>query len=424
LLGEGKSDLARERARFHRAQLRRREAEVDPGLLEFYDDLARDPGQALSAVAMRIEGGAGQRLTEWIDRVRERPLPHYSLAAESPPTEPADIASALRDRLRQMGVRGDSLDTAVKDMERQLAEMQASPPGDSAGDTPGAAPHDHTETLRTPPLLHDLERRWHDAFALDKPFSVQPMPFEPGDIWQPDEEKRWCDFLDAHPEAFDSVDILDDLATAILLHPQGDQVWMGERLALPLLERAVAILDAALADSSSGELHWAITAHRPALRSLFRLAELEGARGHEERAMRLDERLLRINPPDNHAVRYRLAVAYLERGDSGACLKLASQYSDDPAPELRFNEALAHFLLGHSRSAGEALRRAHAHVPRVARFLLPGRVRKPRLHAHGVSLDGDDRAWLYRDAMRAVWQRAPGALDWAKKVLGPGAVRG
>ena len=64
-----------------------------------------------------------------------------------------------------------------------------------------------------------------------------------------------------------------------------------------------------------------------------------------------------------------------------------------------------------------ALRRAHEMSPRVATFLLPGRVRKPKLSDMGVSLDGDDRAWLYRNAMRDVWKRTPGALEWAKQVL-------
>jgi hypothetical protein len=138
----------------------------------------------------------------------------------------------------------------------------------------------------------------------------------------------------------------------------------------------------------------------------------------------LNERLLRLNSGDNHGIRYRLAVDYLQRDDTAACLRLAGQFADDPAPELRFNEALAHYRRGEIKSAGAALKRAHRHTPRVARFLLPARVRRPKLSAVGVSLDGDDRAWVYRDAMRALWQRTPGALQWAAKVLGPGAMRG
>jgi hypothetical protein len=58
--------------------------------------------------------------------------------------------------------------------------------------------------------------------------------------------------------------------------------------------------------------------------------------------------------------------------------------------------------------------------PRVAKYLLAGRVRKPKMSDMGVSFDGDDRAWLYRDAARSLWKETPGALEWAKKALGTG----
>jgi tetratricopeptide (TPR) repeat protein len=421
LMAEGKVDLARERARFHRAQLRRRQSDVSDELLEYLDDLARDPAAAMSKVAMRTEGGAGERLASWIDRVRNRPLPAYEVSAEVPSTEPTETAAGIRKHLQALGVRGDSLESAVQDMVRQLQSMPP-PPADELADaeTDDSAAHG-LFTLQAPKSISLLSSPWHSIFELDKPFSVQHLPFDAGDIWQPDTEQSWCAFIDSHLEAFDSIDILDDLATAAALHPQGNQLWMAERLALPLLERAVAILEAAVDLRPEVELPWGIADHRPALRALFRLAELEAARGHDQRRQQLYELLLRINPGDNHGVRFWLANDYMSRGEISACLKLCSAFSDDPAPELRFNEALAHFRQGSLRSAGLALERAHREVPRLVRFRLPARVRKPPMHEQGVTLDGDDRAWLYREAMRVTWQNTPGALQWVKKALGPAA---
>jgi len=33
----------------------------------------------------------------------------------------------------------------------------------------------------------------------------------------------------------------------------------------------------------------------------------------------------------------------------------------------------------------------------------------------GVTFGGDDQAWIYRDEMRGVWLKTPGAIDWLKR---------
>ena len=79
--------------------------------------------------------------------------------------------------------------------------------------------------------------------------------------------------------------------------------------------------------------------------------------------------------------------------------------------------ALALYRLGRARSATEALQSAHREMPRVTRYLLEKRIARPKLSEHGVSFDGDDRGWLYREDMRSTWAATPGALEWATKVL-------
>jgi tetratricopeptide (TPR) repeat protein len=415
LLSEGKSERARERARFHLGQLRRRGDEVDEDILQFYAELASDPGRAMSEVAMDIEGGAGRHLAEWIERVRGRPLPLYTLAEETAVDAPADLTASLCERLRQMGVRGADLERAVRDLQQQIEQMSDRGAADEdRGDAPAVAP----SVLQAPQAVAGLSGAWHEVYAAGKPFSVQALPPDAGDTWEPDAEERWSEFLAAHPAAFDSLDILDDLVTAVMLHAQGEQLTLVERLALPLLERAAAIIDAVLAANPAAVLPWVQAEHRPALRALYRLAELDAARGEDARALQRFEQVLRLNPGDNHGVRYRLSVEYLRRGEDQRCLDLAARFADDTAPEIRYNEALALYRLGRARSAGAALERAHAWSPRVAGFLRPARVRRPHIDPAGVSMGGDDQAWLYRDAMRDVWAAAPGALEWLGKVVG------
>jgi len=55
--------------------------------------------------------------------------------------------------------------------------------------------------------------------------------------------------------------------------------------------------------------------------------------------------------------------------------------------------------------------------PRVAHRLLADRCRRPHIDPHGIRLGGDDEAWLYREAMRDVWQATPGAMAWLAEVV-------
>ena len=410
LVGDGRLVEARERARFHAAALRRRGGRVDPELAEFYAQLSRDPIRAMADVSLRNEDAPGKRLAACIDRLKGRPLPRYRLVAES--ASEAEATSTLADRLRQMGIAEDQINRSVRELEKQIAGLADSP-------QPQEPPLD-SHILKPPAQIATLSGAWRKVFPLDKPFSVQPLPFDDAGIWQPGIEARWSAFLETRPEAFDSLDVLDDLTAAVALHPQADQLGVPERLAAPLLERAAAIIDQALADAPEARLLWVFTGNRPALRSLVRLLGLAYVRGDLKKALALGEQVLSLNPPDNHGMRHTLAEDYLSSGDDDACLRIAVAFPDDPSPELRFNEALALFRLGRARAAIDALKRADEMSPRVAAFLLPGRVRKPQLSDMGVSLDGDDRAWLYREAMRDVWKQTPGALEWAKKVLAGG----
>ncbi len=416
LMGDGRRDEARDRARFHAAALRRRRGDVDPKVLEFYEELSRDPAGAMADVILNRDGAPGARLAACLERLAARPLPRYRLTPQSA-ADTSNLRESLSDRLRQMGVAASQIEGAVADLERQLNApefLAGADPEDAVATSMVPRP---SHMLVTPPALTKTERGWREVFPLDKPFSVQPAPFDDAGVWEPETEARWSEYLERHNEAFDSLTILDDLATAMRLHPESDQIGVMERLAEPLLRRAVAILEGALADAPDAELEWMIADNRPVLRSLFRLMDIEGTRANSAQACSLAERLLRINPGDNHGLRYQLAGDYLARGDNEACVRLAAAYGDDPGPELRFNEALALFRLGRARNAGIALQRADSTSPRVKAYLLPKRVRKPKMSDIGVSFDGDDRAWLYRDSARGLWEETPGALEWAKKVL-------
>jgi hypothetical protein len=156
--------------------------------------------------------------------------------------------------------------------------------------------------LGTPPQLVVTQQLWHNVFPLEKPFSAQDQPFEGAGVWEPGIETQWCEFLREHPEAFDSVDILDDLATAVGRHSQAQSPWVEALLLCPLLERNAELLDITCRDAGEVTLPWSIECNRPALRGLFRLFQQQLGGENHTAARATAEKLLRLNPTDDHGI--------------------------------------------------------------------------------------------------------------------------
>jgi tetratricopeptide (TPR) repeat protein len=390
LMSEGHERQARDRARFFLEQMRRKGSEhVDPETLEFYQQLATDPDRALSDVVIASGDGTGRRLADWLDRAVGRPLPRYRVAAEP---------SARPRRSRPTKRRGNVPSTE----------------GTPRPDAPARVMEGMLEHARE---LDAVEGGWARVFQSASLLFIDhrlDMAFYP---WDPEVEDVWSSYLDSHPEAFDSLLVLDCLVDAVVVHPELNQSFMRARLLRPLIERGMAILDSAVADCREMCLPWAFPENRPALRLLYRAHESVASAGDFVRARELAELMLRLNPDDEQGMRHWLSNLLLRSGDAEACLRLVSRYPDDIAPEMLFNSALAHYKLGNARSAGETLVAANRSTPRITRFVLSKRVAKPTLHELGVTLDGDDRGWVYREAMRDAWVATPGSLEWAAKLL-------
>ena len=123
-------------------------------------------------------------------------------------------------------------------------------------------------------------------------------------------------------------------------------------------------------------------------------------------------RLLALNPHDNHGFRAAVVNQLLFDGDDAGVLEIAGKYPDDLQPEIPYGRVLALYRLQRLEEAQDALRAAMEDLPKVARYLTVKRVRTPKLDPRGVLMGGDDQAWLYRDEMRDLWLKTPGAIDW------------
>jgi len=153
------------------------------------------------------------------------------------------------------------------------------------------------------PELLRIQQFWHDVFPLMKPFADHDQPFSGDDVWDPLVEARWCGFLHQHLECFDSLDILDDLVTALGRHTEAQPAHIET-----LLLRSVALIDLACQGMARALLPWAIEDNRLALRALFRLFQQQADGRNTAAAILTGGKLLRLNPTDDHAVGPVLAM--------------------------------------------------------------------------------------------------------------------
>ena len=97
-------------------------------------------------------------------------------------------------------------------------------------------------------------------------------------------------------------------------------------------------------------------------------------------------------------------------------LTLAERYPHDlcTGDPLRCGVGPGLRLRGCRRKSERLASSARSDLPKTLEYLLPPRVRRPKLRQGTIATGDDDQAWLYRDEMRAVWQQTPGALEWLR----------
>lgn len=408
LLADGRRDEARRRARFWVAKFERADDSDTERLIELLRDIAAEPDRALAGFSLATAGDENRRLLEWLDRMKGRPLPEYRLLR----SDEAPATGTIEDTLRNLGVPQAEIARRVAELNEQVRQLAEEASSSAAESQPL-----HHE-LVAPDSILALERDWEAVFPLSKPFSIQDDPFDETDVWAPEALQGWSGLLAARPESADSVSILDDVATALARHEAFGQAWFDRECVHPVLQRAVAILEHALSGATNPRVVWPITVNRPALRSLVRLYGFEIRAGHESRAIQHAQRLLELNPEDNHGMRAIVINALLKARHDEDALGLCAPYPDDLFPEIAYGRALALFRLKRLEEATVALRAAIVELPKVPRYLLAESIRRPKLHDIGVVPRGDDQAWYYREDMRGTWTQTPEAIAWLGTVQG------
>jgi tetratricopeptide (TPR) repeat protein len=412
LMEESQPAQAQARAKFWLRRLERQGCPADAAGLEFLRDVAHDPVTAFTELMFELAEGAGTRLAEWIASVEGRPVPVYHITEEPPAfaaeasfDEDVDWWDLLQAYSANDGDVCSPVGAAVEPAcQAALGALEDRVRGGS---------------IQPPPGIAELEAGWHGVFPLGKPVTIYPLGFGEVDAWDPDEEEDWMDFLEDHPEAFDSLDVIDDLLSAVFQHRQYGTQWLGRSLETPLLRRAEAILAPTLRRAPDAGIPWKYAGNRPALRCLMRLVCHRLRAGETETAYAIAQRLLEINPPDEPGVRALLASHWLREGKDADLLALVASYPDDTLPELAYGQVLALYRLGRLAEAREALGRAQAQLPEVLRCLLQARARGART----APSECEENALVYRKETRDLWVATPGALEWLRHAAREGTPR-
>lgn len=337
------------------------------------------------------------RLERNPDREADAPLEFVQRVIENPETA---LEAGPPDRLEypELGV-----------LEALLEEA---PPVVSAA--PARHPPGGELTLDRDATLRQIETRWADVFPVRKP-AGRDLFVENDEAW--DEPEAWVDFLRDEDAAWQSIEILDDLALAV-----GDLLGVGtsDPLFDALLRRGAALVSAqTVVDGRvAGTLVWDLRENRAALRLLTVRAVRVGndpvAPFQAPEFFELCERLIALDPADHHGARGLLAQGYLLQGEPERALALGAPTPDTYA---ELNHVLALYSTGRVDDARTAL----ASIGHRDLWLAVLRDDDPDPPTDDPEAEADDdarqrlEAWGYRRYMRAMWQKS-GALAWVDRV--------
>lgn len=431
LMSQKRTAEAGARAKFWAAKLRK-EGYPDEELIGSLEDMARDPTTAFADMFSQSVGVDLAPLRNWVERARVRPIPLYAVGPLPvlDPSDPDAMRATLREHFASLGMAAAELDQMAeqlsKDLLRQVRNEERKARRRATrgqvelieAEASAAEPQAEPERLvLVPEELEQIESQWHAVFPSGKPLTTGRIVDDGTDPWAAEEQRDWLAFLERHPEAADSLDILDDLVSALLrvelAMPQGAHGGLAAELA----QRGRQILEAAV-EGRAVELPWRVPQNRPGLRLLARCVDLRMDRGDAGEAMELAGTLLRLNPTDNHGFRGLLVTHLLRNADAGGALALIARYPDDGLCDMRYAEVLARLGQGDEPAALQALTAAlqvNAHVPR---FLARGDAKSPRRGPpEWVTYGSPDEARDYCVQARDAWEATPGALEWLPKAV-------
>ncbi|MGH8191541.1 MAG: SEC-C metal-binding domain-containing protein, partial [Rhodanobacteraceae bacterium] len=268
LLDEGRTEEARERARFW---VKRMEAMRDPDLAPLIA-LLRDLGE-------RGNAAIADKMLEWNPEL-------------------AELTEAFRDA-------------------PPVASLYTLDPD-----------HDETGPLRPNPALRKALQKW-TACSTGIAHSPLQALMQDEDEEDAGDIEDWLPVLREQPKLWNAFEVLDVIVTTLRAEREAA---FAQTLAYPLLDRAEQILREVLKanDAEGKRFEWGWLENRPALHLLGERIAIDMDQPVDAAQLaRLEWIVLTLNPNDNQGFRDNLMRAYLEHARIDDALALTAQYPDD-----------------------------------------------------------------------------------------------
>lgn len=265
--------------------------------------------------------------------------------------------------------------------------------------------------LEPSPQLQEALDEWYQRYTfLPQQPAHENVPYDLA--WKMAPE--WMPLLKQYPILWNSFEILDDL-TRIIAHGSPQQTRASN---LPLVARSAALFDVVVAHLlSSNEVHlnWDMVENRPAMHlAIQHLDNLIDAGERESIIQWLEKILFSFHRSDERHWREILMTYYLESERYDAAVTLAQRYPNDII-HMRYDHALALFMLNQTEQANAMLAEALNRYPLIAMALLARReLNLPR------KIDADDDAdftTAYCETHNGLWPSA--ALAWLETQFRP-----
>ena len=314
----------------------------------------------------------------------------------------------LVDFMREVAEHGEQALTHVlfdrePDLRELMASLQTAPPVASLYTLSPEA--EDTGPLKPEPALGKALLRWN---AVSPQLDHSPLAATA----EPEGMAAWLPVLREHPVLWNAFEVLDTIVETM-------RAWrmdlLIDAIVLPVLDRAEQLLREVLRVNHAADkrLEWRWLENRPALNLIGHRIAIDSDESLSDVDLgRLEWLVLTLNPSDNQGFRHALVRGYLHAGRAADALALCESYPDDFAA-MQYNHALALFAAGQSGRAVTALRDAADAYPKLLLWLLKGDPKPPAQSQWGVTVGGDEEAWIYRSETLTLWQRL-GAMDWLR----------
>jgi len=205
-------------------------------------------------------------------------------------------------------------------------------------------------------------------------------------------------------------------AYVLLAEEEADTVGRSLELYQQGAEAGKRALGEAYFQENAGHF-WGLLRTRPYMRALEGMAACLWQMKLEDKALKVYQEMLRLNPNDNQGIRYLMINLLLGLNRDDELSKLLDEYQDDWSAVWTYSQALLEFRQsGASPKANRGLRAALEQNPLVPAYL-SGKKRIPNQLPAYIGMGDENEAIAYAADHLNHWRRTPGALNWLEEQL-------